>query len=55
MKIGILGAGAMGSLVGAHLMKGGAEVYFVDPYVKHMQAVEREGSIWNWRNRKKKL
>ncbi|MCB5713381.1 ketopantoate reductase family protein [Lactonifactor longoviformis] len=43
MKIGILGAGAMGSLVGAHLMKGGAEVYFVDPYVKHMQAVEREG------------
>ncbi len=24
-------------------MKGGAQVYFVDPYVKHMQAVEREG------------
>ena len=30
MKVAILGAGAMGSLVGAHIKKGGGEVYFVD-------------------------
>jgi 2-dehydropantoate 2-reductase len=43
MKIGILGAGAMGSLVGAHLKKGGAEVYLVDPYMAHMQAIAEKG------------
>lgn len=45
MKIAILGAGAMGALVGAHLKKGGAQVYFVDPYELHMQAVQQNG-LW---------
>lgn len=43
MKVAILGAGAMGCLVGAHLKKGGAEVYFVDPYAAHMEAVAEHG------------
>lgn len=43
MKISILGAGAMGCLVGAHLKKGGAEVWFVDPYEAHMNAVREKG------------
>ena len=43
MKISILGAGAMGSLVGAHLKKGGGEVYFVDVYEEHMKAVAMDG------------
>lgn len=45
MKIGILGAGAMGSLVGAHLKKGGGEVHFIDVYEEHMQAVREKGLI----------
>ena len=43
MKVAILGAGAMGCLVGAHLKNGGAEVYFVDPYAAHMEAVAEHG------------
>lgn len=43
MKIAILGAGAMGSMVGAFLKKGGGEVYFVDPYEAHMRAVTESG------------
>lgn len=43
MKIGVLGAGAMGSLVGAHLKKGGEQVFFVDPYEQHMRAIEKQG------------
>ena len=45
MKIGILGAGAMGSLVGAHLKKGGGEVYFIDVYEDHMNAIRDHGLI----------
>ena len=43
MKIGILGAGAMGSLVGAHLKKGGAEVWFIDVFEQHMEAIRENG------------
>ena len=43
MKIAILGAGAMGSMVGAYLKKGGGKVYFVDPYDAHMKAVNQDG------------
>ena len=32
MKIATLGAGAMGSVVGAYLQMGGADVAFVDSY-----------------------
>jgi len=43
MKVAVLGAGAMGSLVGAHIKKGGGEVYFVDIYEEHMKAVAANG------------
>lgn len=43
MKIAVLGAGAMGSLVGAHLKKGGEQVFFVDPYEAHMEEVRSKG------------
>ncbi len=43
MKIAILGAGAMGSMIGAYLKKGGGQVYFVDPYEAHMKAVREDG------------
>ncbi len=43
MRIAILGAGAMGSMVGAYLKKGGGQVYFVDPYEAHVKAVRENG------------
>lgn len=43
MKYAILGAGAMGSLIGAHLAKGGAEVVLVDPFEAHMKAIASDG------------
>ena len=43
MKIAILGAGAMGALVGAHLKKGGGEVYFIDVFEEHMRAIAENG------------
>ena len=45
MKIGILGAGAMGSLVGAHLKKGGGEVWFIDVFEEHMRAIRENGLL----------
>ncbi len=43
MKVAILGAGAMGSMIGTFVKKGGAETYFVDPYEAHMKAVQEKG------------
>ncbi|MCL1847580.1 MAG: 2-dehydropantoate 2-reductase [Coriobacteriia bacterium] len=45
MKTAILGAGAMGSLVGAHIKKGGGEVHFVDIFEEHMKAIRENGVI----------
>lgn len=42
-KIAILGAGAMGSLVGAFLVRGGADVILVDPYEAHMDTIRTTG------------
>lgn len=43
MKYAILGAGAMGSIIGACLSKGGQEVLLVDPYREHMDRIASEG------------
>lgn len=43
MKYAVLGAGAMGSIIGASLSKGGQEVLLVDPYQEHMERIGREG------------
>lgn len=43
MKIAILGAGAMGALVGSGFKKGGADVWLVDPFKEHMDKIKNEG------------
>jgi 2-dehydropantoate 2-reductase len=43
MKIAIVGAGAMGSLFGALLAEAGEEVWLVDIWQEHVQAVSADG------------
>jgi 2-dehydropantoate 2-reductase len=43
MKIAVVGAGAMGSLFGALLAEGGAEVWLDDIWQEHVDAVNRSG------------
>lgn len=43
MKIAILGAGKMGSLVGSLLYRSGADVYLIDPWEAHINAINSEG------------
>ncbi len=43
MKIAILGAGAMGALIGSGFQKGGADVWLVDPFKEHMEKIKNEG------------
>jgi len=43
MKVAILGAGAMGALVGSGFQKGGADVWLVDPFKAHMDKIANEG------------
>lgn len=43
MKIAILGAGKMGSLVGSLLCRSGAEVSLIDPWKEHIDAINDHG------------
>lgn len=43
MKYAVLGAGAMGSIIGAVLKKGGQDVLLVDPYQEHMEKIKQDG------------
>ena len=43
MKIAILGAGAIGSMLGMFLQKGGADLVLVDPYREHMEHIAQVG------------
>ena len=43
MKYAILGAGAMGSIIGAILAKGGQDVLLVDPYKEHLDKIKSDG------------
>ena len=43
MKYAILGAGAMGSIIGSALAKGGQEVVLVDPNREHMDSIRKRG------------
>lgn len=43
MRICIIGAGAMGSLYGAMLAKGGAEVVLYDSWAEHIETINRDG------------
>lgn len=47
MKIGIIGAGATGSVFGGYLRRGGADdLSFVDIYKAHMDAVNKDGLLF---------
>lgn len=43
MKIAILGSGAMGSLFGSMLIKGGHEVCLIDVWKEHVEKLQRDG------------
>lgn len=45
MKIVIIGAGAMGSIYGGFLAEAGNEVYFLDVFKEHVDAINNEG-LW---------
>ena len=45
MKIGIVGAGAMGSLFGGRLARDGQEVLLYDIYEEHVEAIRRDGLV----------
>ncbi|MFC4351512.1 ketopantoate reductase family protein [Fodinicurvata halophila] len=53
MKIAILGAGAMGSIYGALLARNGEDVWLIDRWAEHMEAVHSaglkiSGATGNW-------
>jgi 2-dehydropantoate 2-reductase len=43
MKVCVLGAGAMGSSIGGLLADGGSEVYLIDTWVEHVDAINSQG------------
>lgn len=43
MKIAIIGSGAMGSLYGGLLAEAGQEVYFIDIFKEHVDAINKKG------------
>lgn len=44
VRVAVLGCGAIGSLYAAHLARvPGVEVWAVDPWAEHMEAIERDG------------
>ena len=43
MKVGIVGAGAMGSLFGGLLAEAGAEAWLIDVWEAHVDAVNNNG------------
>jgi len=55
MKIAILGSGAIGSFVGSGLLKGGADVWFVDKYKEHVDAINNNGLIVETKDKKEIL
>ena len=44
LRIGILGAGSMGTVLGAYLIRGGCRVEFIDSYAAHVDALNRKGA-----------
>lgn len=42
-KIAIVGAGAVGGYVGAHMVEAGEDVTFVDPWPEHIERMRRNG------------
>ncbi len=42
-RIGIVGAGAIGAIVGARLTKAGVDVTLLEQWPKHVEAIRRQG------------
>ena len=47
MKIAFVGAGGMGASIGAYALEGGAEMFFIDPFKAHIDAVKENGLTIN--------
>jgi 2-dehydropantoate 2-reductase len=45
VKIAILGAGALGCAIGSTLTRGGNEVWLIDAYAAHVEAIRRDGLL----------
>lgn len=43
MKVAVIGAGAMGCIYGAHLAQGGHEVWLIDVWQEHVEAINQHG------------
>lgn len=44
MKVAVLGAGAMGTILGAYLTKGGCDTVLIDNYQAHVDALNEKGA-----------
>src|SRR5207244_11533356 len=42
-KIAIVGAGAVGGYAGAHMVQGGEDVTFIDPWPEHVEHMRKHG------------
>jgi 2-dehydropantoate 2-reductase len=43
-RVGILGAGSLGTILGAYLIRGGCQVEYIDSYAAHVDALNRNGA-----------
>jgi 2-dehydropantoate 2-reductase len=43
MNFTVVGAGAIGGTIGAHLVRAGHDVLFVDTVAEHVEAIQRDG------------
>lgn len=53
MRIGIVGSGAMGSLFGGLLGAAGHEVWFLDVWAEHVQAIQSDGLLMTFRDERR--
>lgn len=44
MRIAIMGAGSLGTILGAYISKAGREVELIDPYEEHVKALNEQGA-----------
>ena len=43
LKIAIVGAGAVGGYAGAHMVRAGEDVTFIDPWPEHVEQMRKYG------------
>lgn len=55
MKVAMIGSGAAGSVFAAYLRCGGAELYMVDRYKAHMDAIASQGLVFRCRGEEQRL